>query len=63
MATKGDPARDRLKDDLWAEGVSDDLAEQWIARWEEEAAPRDVPRDASYWANARAWIDRERGAS
>ena len=55
--------RDRLKDELWGQGVADDQAEAWIARWEREAASPDRPRDEAYWRAAFEWIDRERGAS
>ena len=55
--------RAALKDRLWAEGVSNDLAEAWISRWEESAESRDLPRDDRYWLRAGEWIDRERGAS
>lgn len=55
--------RAALKDRLWGEGVSDDLAEMWIARWEAEAARRGLRRNVAYWREAGDWIDRERGAS
>jgi hypothetical protein len=55
--------RAALKDRLWGVGVSDDLAEAWIVRWEAEAARRGLKRDAQYWRLAADWIDRERGAS
>jgi len=66
--TTRDPARTDarrradLKDRLWGEGVTDDLAETWIARWEAEAVARGIPRDAAFWRMAAGWIDRERGA-
>lgn len=60
LATRG---RAALKERLWGEGVSDDLAEAWIARWESEAVRRGLKRDATYWHLAAEWIDEERGAS
>ena len=61
----GTDARRRaaLKERLWGAGVSDDLAEAWIVRWEAEAARLGLQRDADYWRLAAEWIDRERGAS
>ena len=55
--------RDALKEELWGQGVSDDLAEAWIARWEASAASHDAPHDGLFWRRALEWIDRERGAS
>ncbi len=55
--------RAALKQRLWGVGVSDDLAEAWIVRWEAEGARLKLRRDADYWRLAAAWIDRERGAS
>jgi hypothetical protein len=55
--------RDTLKERLWGVGVSDDLAEAWIVKWEAEAARLGLHRDAGYWRRAWAWIDRERGTS
>jgi hypothetical protein len=58
-----EPGRAALKDRLWGVGVSDDLAEMWIVRWEAEAARRGLSRDERYWELAGDWIDIERGAS
>jgi len=55
--------RDALKQELWGQGVSDDLAEALIARWEASDPSGIVPRDDRYWHRALEWIDRERGAS
>jgi hypothetical protein len=55
--------RDTLKDELWGQGVPDDLAEALIARWEASDASRAVQGDDRYWDRALEWIDRERGAS
>lgn len=55
--------RHALKEELWGQGVADDLAEALIARWEASAESRAVPRDGGYWRRALEWIDRERGAS
>jgi hypothetical protein len=55
--------RDALKENLWGQGVSDDLAEAWIARWEADPSSQAIPRDKAYWIRAMEWIDRERGAS
>lgn len=55
--------RASLKDRLWGEGVADEQAEMWIARWEAEAARRNVPRDDAFWRLAAEWIDEARGAS
>jgi hypothetical protein len=60
---ESDERRQALKDGLWGEGVADDLAEHWIARWEIEAARRQLPRDERYWELAADWIAEERGAS
>ena len=58
-----DPRR-VLKDDLWAQGVPDDAAEELIAAWEAHARDAGIsPLDAGYWSLAASWIDRERGAS
>jgi hypothetical protein len=54
--------RQQLKDELWSMGVSDDLAEGWIQRWEVEAARRAVSAgDTDYWAQALDWIVETRG--
>ena len=54
--------RQALKDELWGMGVTDDLAEGWIERWEVEAARRGVgPDDADYWTQALDWIAETRG--
>jgi hypothetical protein len=58
-----DQRRQALKDGLWGEGVPDDLAENWIARWDIEAARRQLPHDERYWELAADWIAEERGAS
>ena len=55
--------RAALKERLWGEGVPDDVAEAWIARWEAEAEGRGLPRDDEYWLLAADWIATERGAS
>jgi len=58
-----DDPRQELKDDLWGMGVTDDLAEGWIARWTAAAAELGVTGDdPRYWRLAAAWIDERRPA-
>lgn len=55
--------RQALKDALWGMGVTDDLAEAWITRWEAAAAAEGIsPDDSEWWARAAAWIDEHRPA-
>jgi hypothetical protein len=41
-------------------GMSTELAESWVARWEATADAEGRKRGSAYWDDAWAWIESER---
>jgi hypothetical protein len=51
-----------LRDRLIESGLSDDMAERWLAAWEAEAARRGLDRGAVYSEQGERWIAEQRTA-
>jgi hypothetical protein len=56
-----DARRAALHSRLTGEGMSDDRADEGIARWQAQAARDGVERGSGYWSAGWAWISIQRG--
>lgn len=45
---------------LIGEGLAPTRADEWIARWEVQAAGEGLPRDAAYWDGCYKWVASQR---
>ena len=55
-----DARRAALHARLGSSGMTDELADEWIARWESRAIDEGRQRDAQFWRIGWEWITAQR---